>query len=198
MRRRLGNLVTLGFAVSLFTACGGDTSTAPQAGLTVPTAPQYSKGVKLPKPEKYTPVQRVKSLDRDEVGSATVTLFGGVIVLPNSGLSIVIPPGAAPIGTKISVTSHAGKNVAYEFEPHGTQFLVPLLAVQNLRVIDPKSLGALTLTGVGVGYAPDPTLPTTVTELLSVNVDLGMMIAVTPLWHFSGYIFVGGRSAEEF
>ncbi|MEO6877585.1 MAG: hypothetical protein ABI205_03825 [Gemmatimonadaceae bacterium] len=121
--------------------------------------------------------------------SVTVGLLGATIAVPGTGFSMVIPPLAVAAGTRITVTALAGSNVAYEFAPHGIHFLLPLVATQSLQNMQNPPSGLL---GLHLGYFPDPTHVTTVTELLNVNVDLLGLSATSSIWHFSGYIFVGG------
>ena len=83
-----------------------------------------------------------------------------------------------------------GAYLAYDMEPHGTKFLVPLVATQDLTQTDSKSLLNLSLS---LGYYTDPSHITTVSELLGVQVNLLRLTAVSTIPHFSGYIFASGR-----
>jgi len=116
--------------------------------------------------------------------------LGGTISVPGTGLTVVVPPLALSSKQIITITALAGKDVAYEFEPHGLKFPVPLIATQRLSstdagtgLIDPKLLF--------VGYFSDATKDNIVSELLNVSVSAGT--AVFPIWHFSGYIVASGR-----
>jgi hypothetical protein len=91
--------------------------------------------------------------------------------------------------TAFSITARKGSYVAYDMEPHGTKFLVPLVATQSLS--NTNQAGLLSAS-ISLGYYPDPTHITSVTELLSVQVDLLHLTAVATIPHFSGYIFAGG------
>jgi hypothetical protein len=157
-------------------------------------------------PESYL----TQGLLRERPLSAPVTVSkvikwkGGVISVPGTDFSLVIPRGAfLGESMRISVTAWPGATVAYEFEPHGTQFLAPLTFVQRLghtnlhhAKIPPgwehKLSGAYftdasmidSETGVAV-----------VSELLPADV-VGTWTgdALTfPIWHFSGYMASTGR-----
>jgi hypothetical protein len=90
------------------------------------------------------------------------------------------------------VTAVAGSVVAYEFEPHGTHFNVPLLFRQQLRGTNHRS-GDLVQ---GAYFADSSQLGTSsafVDELLDTSVDLGTNEATFAIHHFSGYMLASGR-----
>jgi len=70
---------------------------------------------------------------------------------------------------------------------------VPLIATQSLNHTNYANIPF----GASLGYFPDPTDPTTVTELWPVQVDMLKLTVTSNIWHFSGYIYVSGRSDEE-
>ena len=108
-------------------------------------------------------------------------------------------PALALSSTKtISVTALAGNQVAYEFSPHGTTFNVPLVMLQDLSNTQAQNGGLVNPLTLSLGYFPNSSTPTTVTELLSVSVNLLSQTAAASIWHFSGYIVATGRDAEEF
>jgi hypothetical protein len=199
MRRRILSKLTLGLVATLaLAACGQDNPTAPTtpAAISAPrdAASTSLLGTLLGTPITVAPLQRTKPLASNVSVSAKVGLLGTIISIPSAGLKIVVPALAAPIGTKITVTALAGSNVAYEFAPHGLKFLLPLVATQDLRNTDARTGGLLNPLSLALGYFPDDTKITTITELLSVNVNLLNQTAISTIWHFSGYIFAGGRS----
>jgi hypothetical protein len=57
---------------------------------------------------------------------------GGTIELPAAGLQLVVPRGAVVGEMVFSVTALPGNVVAYDFQPHGAVFNVPLTLVQDL------------------------------------------------------------------
>ena len=81
-----------------------------------------------------TLLARKAPLAQDVSRSLTVGRQGGVIDIPQAGLHLVVPGGAIPGRTPvtITVTALAGNSVAYEFQPHGIVFLKPLVATQEL------------------------------------------------------------------
>jgi hypothetical protein len=57
--------------------------------------------------------------------------------------------------------------------------------------------GLLSGLALKLGYFPDANHVTSVTELLNVQLDVLHLTAVSTIWHFSGYIFAGGRESES-
>lgn len=78
-------------------------------------------------------LERNKPLDADAVASATIGPNGGAIRLSDAGFTLIVPRGAVASPTNFTVAAVPGSLVAYEFEPHGMTFAVPLVAVQDLR-----------------------------------------------------------------
>ncbi|MFN8570611.1 MAG: hypothetical protein U0132_01065 [Gemmatimonadaceae bacterium] len=62
----------------------------------------------------------------------TIGIEGGVLTLPATGFTLIVPPGAVLRPTTFKVRPNDNGLVAYEFEPHGTNFLVPLTYQQDL------------------------------------------------------------------
>jgi hypothetical protein len=195
--RALSTLIVAIAATTLAAGCGSDTTTAPSAPI-APQATTSSKsllGTLLGSPETIHPLLRTTPLPSNVSKTVTVGLLGAVVNIPSAGFSMIVPPLATKFGTKITVTALAGSNVAYEMEPHGLKFLLPLVATQSLKNVQNPPNGLLNLQ---LGYFPDPTHVTTVTELLNVNVDLLGLSATSTIWHFSGYIFAGGDDSSGF
>lgn len=189
---RLRPLPTFAAAlVALLTiaGCGRDTATAPSQPTQIAPASSASHTL-LGSPITVTPLLRVTPLAQDIVVSKTIGLLGGTISVPGAGLTVVVPPLAVSKSTVFKITARAGSQVAYDFEPHGTKFLLPLVTTQNLTGM--QGDGSL-LSLLQLGYYPDGTHPTTVTELLTVTVSLLHLTAVSTVWHFSGYIYLTGR-----
>src|SRR5262249_16889655 len=109
----------------------------------------------------------------------------------------VVPPLALVTPITITVTAPAGSNVAYEFSPHGTSFLVPVTATQDLSVTDAKTGGSIDPLSLFVGYFPDSTNIASVTELLSLRIDLLTQTSTVLLPHFSGYMWSSGRTSDD-
>jgi len=132
---------------------------------------------------------------------------GGTIEIPAADFELEIPKGAlsAPSMT-ISVTALPGAAVAYNFEPHGTQFLVPLEFVQRLTHTNLHSLKLPSdfqqdVSGV---YFSDESLIDPATGIAVVSESTPADVAGSlangrltfPVWHFSGYMASTGRSRK--
>jgi hypothetical protein len=139
------------------------------------------------------PLQRTTPLASPLTASAQIGVLGGTLSIPGAGLTVVVPPLALSSTKLVTVTALAGSNLAYEFEPHGTRFLVPLVVTQDLSKTDAKSGGTINPLSLFVGYFPDDTNILSVTELLKVNLNLLNQTAVFSVTHFSGYIVASGR-----
>jgi ZU5 domain len=142
-------------------------------------------------------LQRTAPLPRTRTASATIDADGGTIAIPEAGFRIDFPAGAVSEPVEVSVTAPAGRNVAYEFQPHGLRFARSPVITQELRgttvygnvaararlegAYSPSLLGLL-----GSLLRISETRPTT------VQVDTWQM-----RWnveHFSGYVASARRS----
>lgn len=198
---RLRPLLTLSvaFAATLSAfGCASDTTTAPPASPSVAAPSQPSQSLLggllggTTTTQTITPLTRSTPLAKNITVTKNIGVLGGTISVPGAGLTLVVPPLAVSKTITFSVTALAGSNVAYEFAPHGTKFLVPLVATQNLVGTNSSVLSL----GLSLGYFPDSSNPTSVSELLSVQVDLLKLTAVSTISHFSGYIYAVGRTDE--
>ena len=142
--------------------------------------------------------------NRDVVASAYVTPErGGRLTIKSAGLTVRFPAGAVREPMQVSVTALAGNRVVYEFGPHGTRFLAPILIEQDLK--NTRAFDDGTLAGdLFGGYMPaglsDVSLDGT------VNVSETFAVSLTPdherasRWarfqttHFSGYALASGKT----
>jgi hypothetical protein len=127
----------------------------------------------------------------------TIGRAGGVLSIPAAGVTVVVPAGALDADTEITMTARAGSLLAYDFEPHGVTFNVPLVLTQNLNG---TNVGLLSPLGLKLGYYSDPSLLGKTTALVSELVQ-GVTSILTrtftaPIKHFSGYVILCGRSDE--
>jgi len=179
-------------------ACNGDSPAQPKPNIAPSSAPsQDLLGGLLggtTQATKIVPLLRSNSLASDIVVSKTIGVLGGTISIPGAGLTIVVPPLAVGKSTDFKITARKGSYLAYDMEPHGTKFLVPLVATQSLGQTNARGLLDLQLS---LGYYTDPNKITTVSELLGVQIDLLKLTAVSTIPHFSGYIFASGREDME-
>jgi hypothetical protein len=127
----------------------------------------------------------------------TIGRSGGVLSIAAAGVTVVVPAGALNGDTQITMTARAGSLLAYDFEPHGVVFNVPLVFTQNLNG---TNAGLLSPLGLKLGYYSDPSLlgKTTalVSELLQGVTSLLTRTFTAPIKHFSGYVVICGRSDE--
>jgi hypothetical protein len=127
----------------------------------------------------------------------TIGRSGGVLSIPAAGVSVVVPFGALDQDTEITMTARAGSLLAYDFEPHGVTFKVPLVFNQSLNG---TNVGLLSPLALKLGYYSDPSLLGKTTALVSELVQ-GLTSILTrtftaPIKHFSGYIVICGRTDE--
>jgi hypothetical protein len=77
-------------------------------------------------------LKRMKPLETNLSASAVIGPKGGSIKIDAAGGKIDIPAGALAAETMITMTALAGTNVAYEFQPHGLTFAVPVKVQQTI------------------------------------------------------------------
>jgi hypothetical protein len=192
---RYRSLRTLTVAVVgglLINGCGShDNPVAPEAALSA--SPAASASLLGLSTTTVTALQRTTPLAKPITTSAYIGALGGKLAIPGAGLTVVVPPLALTSTKLITVTALAGSNVAYDFGPSGTKFLVPLVVTQDLRNTQAKSGGLINPLSLFVGYFPDDKNILSVTELLNLNVNLLSQTAVFTVTHFSGYIVASGR-----
>jgi len=143
-------------------------------------------------------LKQVEGLVRDHelpehpTKAADIGPAGGTLSLPQAGLTLIVPPGAVSQVTHFSVTPTGGKVVAYEFEPHGTRFNVPLVLRQDLRSTGHKYGGQL----IGAYFANDSQVnpfggKSLVNETLNATINAQGQAEIL-IWHFSGYMLAWG------
>jgi hypothetical protein len=139
-------------------------------------------------------------LKDDIIATTTVTPAGGSLQIPEAGLLVVFPAGAVSRNLVISVKAQRGKDIVYFFEPHGTQFSVPITIAQQLSVTTyakkngekrPEILGGYLLHGEqdvdGQGNGSfSETFPT------SYGNHANHAYVVFTTSHFSGYALASG------
>jgi len=199
MRRGTAFSVSASLIIAIIAVgCSTDSPSAPMS----PTAAVHSSsGTSGKVATKMTELKRSTSLRSNVSVTANIGPLGGVLLLPEAGLTVVVPPLAVSKVTTFTISAHSGKSLEYDFSPAGTVFTVPLVATQDLSGTEAKHDGTINPLALSVGYYPDPTLPANVTELLNVNVNLAKQSSTFLIWHFSGYMFATGRSTaanEEF
>lgn len=96
-------------------------------------------------------LKRLAPLAADVTASALIGPEGGSLVIDAAGAKLSVPAGALTVPTQITMTALHGYDVAYEFAPHGLQFLQPVKVQQDLRQTV-ASLSAAALNGLHGGY----------------------------------------------
>jgi hypothetical protein len=138
-------------------------------------------------------------LAQDMTVSAVIGPEGGVLRLREAGLRLIVPKGAVSAPTTFAATAVAGSMVAYEFEPHGTTFAVPLILQQTLANessdnVDPNSFHF----EAGHFLSRDDLEPTsgtgTINEALPTLIDVKKGRIKFSVKHFSGYLLASGRT----
>lgn len=190
---RLRSLATVVIALFALSCTTNDNPAAPTSVAPIQHAPSHAL---LNTPITVVPLQRLTPLSQPITTSAYIGVLGGTLSIPAAGLTVVVPPLALTSTKLISITAIPGSAVAYEFAPHGTQFLVPVIATQNLVNTGAQSGGLIAPASLFVGYFPDASNIVNVTELLNVNVDVLRQAGVFDILHFSGYILASGSDGD--
>jgi len=213
--RRRGSLLAASLLVLFATACNPDQAAAPS-----PVAPSATSTLAAPSAGSQ---DLLGGLVGGVVGGLTNTLgltnangvlrrtplaspitvrktigrAGGTLSIPAAGVSVVVPAGALDEDTEITMTARAGYLLAYDFEPHGVTFRVPLVFNQSLAN---TNVGLLSPLSLQLGYYTDPSLLGKTTALVSELVT-GVTSILTrsftaPIKHFSGYVVLMGFSDD--
>jgi len=176
--------------LSLFVlaGCARDAASPVEPTATIPEKPSAALLGLLP----VRGVTRSTPLAQNISVSAVIGKSGGTLTIPDAGLTLVVPAGAVTSNTKFTATALAGRVVAYEFEPHGTTFPVPLIVRQSLQ----GTTSPLALPSFETGYFADrsqivSSTLANVTEEIPVIGGLGFVSF--PVWHFSGYLVSSGK-----
>jgi hypothetical protein len=142
-------------------------------------------------------VLRTKPLAKAITVKKTIGRQGGSLSIKEAGVTVIVPSGALDRDTEITMTARAGYLLAYDFEPHGVTFKVPLVFNQSLNN---TNVGLLSPLALKLGYYENPSLLGKTTALVS-EVLQGVTSILTrtftaPIKHFSGYIVICGRAGE--
>ena len=179
-------------SIFLLAGCARDITSPVEPTAAIPAQPSASLLGGLSGLLPVLGVTRNAPLAKDISVSATIGKAGGTLTIADAGLTLVVPPGAVTTNTKFTATAVAGRLVAYEFEPHGTKFAVPLQFTQDVKKL--SLLSALTSPLMQGAYFTDrsklnQTLGIAgVTEVLPATLDLLKGRVSFPIKHFSGYL----------
>lgn len=193
MPRRIG-LAAAAFLLVVSSGCGVERASAPSS-VAAPAASQDVVGGligTLGPVLKLTSVNgllRTSPLTEHIAVSRTIGSEGGLLAIPEAGVSVLVPPGALSEPTAITMTARAGSLVAYDFAPHGVTFARPLVFTQRLKG---TNASILTVTRLRLAYYSDASLldqtTAVVSELIGGVSSLLTWTFTAPIKHFSGYL----------
>ena len=178
-------------SVLLLAGCARDAATPLEPDATISTE-QFEQSAALLGLLPVRGVTRAVPLKQNISVSVVIGQDGGTISIPDAGLTLVVPAGAVTSSTKFTATALAGRLVAYEFEPEGTKFPVPLQFTQDVSKL--SLVGVVTAPVLDGAYFSDASrLSQTlgiaaVSEILPATVDLLRQRVGFPINHFSGYL----------
>jgi hypothetical protein len=186
-------LVTL----ATFTACSMDPVAPPLAGSPRPTESpvQATATTTSTSGTLVNGLLWTKAVSQTSV-SRVIGPSGGSLSISN-GIKITVPRGAVSTNTTFTVTRLPGTIVAYDFQPHGTAFAVPLTIEQP--TLGTNVMKAPTVSSIEGAYFPlSSSLDQTngsavVTEFEPTFVSADRAWITFTVKHFSGYIVAMGR-----
>jgi len=182
---RVRTLPALFLGLTLFLVGCADLPTSPDAAADEPQPGligDLTGGLPGGRSGEVTVLRRTVPLAQDEVASEVIGPWGGVLHLPEAGLTVVVPRGALDRATRITVTAPAGDLVGYHFAPHGLQFDRDLTVTQNLLTTQGLGLG-----GLSVAYFEGELEPT-VSAVERLSLWVLRLLGVFRVEHFSGYV----------
>ncbi len=201
MRRQIGR--TFGTMVAFGVLLAGCSDRA------APTHPLTTESffAEAPRPG-FDVMKRTIALRSAISVTETVGPAGATITLPGAGLALHFPPGALDIELEVTLTAHAGRDVAFEFQPHGIRFARPVTVSIDvtgttaearfagsqaaLREREGGDSGSIPLDDyVGVYFSGEPTTgPVRVLEVLPMTFTGNRLLF--QIDHFSGYASASG------
>ncbi|WP_284349560.1 hypothetical protein [Roseisolibacter agri] len=128
--------------------------------------------------------------------SGVIGAQGGSIAIPN-GARLIVPAGAVGGPVAFSISRVPGRIVAYEFQPHGIRFAVPVVIEQPLAGINLSGISTSSIEGA---YFADVTAldqtkgSAQVSEFRPTVVLKDRGVVRFTVDHFSGYMVSSGRS----
>lgn len=198
--RRITAMSAAGLA--LLAACSSEPTSAPSSPLAPDAASSSLSGLQRIAGASGLSVAltNLPGLQRKVALPASITVqqtfgtSGGVLSIPQAGVTLSIPGGALAAPLTISMTARAGSLIAYDFEPHGTVFAQPLVFVQSLGGTNATPLSAALLQ---LGYYSDPANLSSqgalVDELRGGTLNSFRTSFTSSIPHFSGYMVAVGR-----
>jgi hypothetical protein len=193
-------------------ACGSSDTPVAMMKLTGPPTPSFGRIKATDSTLAVTDVEysdtasvlgRLVPLDSDVSVTATIGPKGGELRVDSLGIRVVFPGGALRTATAITMTAIRGKTVAYDFQPHGTTFWMPVMIEQDVRktVASVGSLprimyGAYFNTSLDSSYVDDARTLVKIRETQLGYTDVVARKIKIFIGHFSGYMVSVGRGAQ--
>jgi hypothetical protein len=145
-------------------------------------------------------LKRTAPLEADISLTAVIGPEGGEIRIREAGGKIDIPAGALKDSVTITMTAKAGWDVAYEFQPHGLVFDLPVKLQQDLRgtfaylypSLIPTLQGSYYDTSLSRMYCGSWNLFGRVKENMPASYDNNVKQLKFEIHHFSGYLLSSG------
>ena len=166
----------------------------------IPVSPRNDATNLISGPTRMNVVTWDTAVTTAQSASAVIGFFGGQISIPSLGLTVTVPALAVTTPTTITVTAVPGSVVAYEFEPHGLQFNVPVIVSQRLNGTSASQPNGIIPGVLYGGYFADVSAinqlnaTSLVDEILRVSIDRMLGSATFSVVHFSGYLLASGES----
>lgn len=186
--RRFSSVLLTG-AILAVSGCDTPTPTDPQS----PASEVEQLGLLgtvtgLLSPEREVNVlERAEPLESELSATRVIGRDGGVIRIPEAGLTVSIPRHALTQSTRITVTAPAGDLVGYHFAPHGLRFRRSVTVRQDLSMTEAGLVTTL-LGGLSGAYFVGDLQPKLLAlEILDLSI-LDGLLAQFSIDHFSGYV----------
>lgn len=207
MQRNALGLAATAVLTLFAVGCGADGPSAPGRAAPNVEASRLVDGVARGRPvqsvlDTVSVLRRIVPIRTDLVQTAIIGPAGGDMRISEAGVTVHFPAGAVAVPTTITMTAHAGWQVAYDFQPHGLQFAQPVTITQNLRNTVARWFPPL-LARLEGDYYDDTTgspfldrwaLVAAVNEHLPSTCDRRSLTLRFAIHHFSGYLVSSGRS----
>lgn len=111
---------------------GADASAAKSSTRTATSGTSDGSSSTSSQGSKVTVLTFKSGVRTNVAASKIIGVEGGYLTLAETGFTLFVPAGAVSVPTTFRVTPVGGNLVAYDFEPHGTTFAVPLTFSQDL------------------------------------------------------------------
>jgi hypothetical protein len=132
LRRTAFRSLLLAVGASVLASCGDSGLTSPTGSAAAVSTSVVGAAVKPTTSLLLQPIWWKKQLKAPVSVARTIGPAGGVIVIPETGLTVSFPAGAVDKPLAITITSD-DKYVAYKMEPTGTKFLKDVTVTQQLN-----------------------------------------------------------------